>query len=141
MSKKPAEPQNPQETPSLLDDIASGLLSRSAEGLKDSLSPEQISSLGSEAAIALSSPLFQTAYGMVLQELMQQWLTSQPGEEKLRESLYLQARNLFSLEAMMVSQVNQAQQLNLSEAEKAEQDLIRYEDEQGFGLSDLPGYQ
>lgn len=129
-----------EETEPLIDDTTLSQLSQNAEDLKGGLTPEEIRDLGSAAATALSDPMWKEAFNLTLNEIIASWLQSAVHETRLRESLWHRAQNLKSLEAMLTAQVNAAQQVNLSEAEKAEQDLHRYEDIQGFGLDDVPGF-
>jgi len=104
------------------------------------LSREEIAELGSAAATALSDPMWKMAFEMTLNQLVASWLQSSASETAEREDLYRRAVNLQDLEEVLVGVVNQLQQQNLSEQERADQDLNRFDDEQGFGLDELPGF-
>ena len=91
---------------------------------------EEILTLGSEAATLLSAPVFNEAYRMTMDQIVEQWLTSETPES--REALWHQAQNLAEVTRALLAHVNAAQAINLSEEELAEQDLNRWEDEQGF---------
>ncbi len=91
---------------------------------------EEIQALGHEAATLLSSPVFNEAYRATMDQIVEQWMTSETTEQ--REAMWWQVQNLAEVTRQLLSHVNAAQALNLSEAEQAEQDLNAYQDEQGF---------
>lgn len=104
----------------------------------EELTPQETQELGKEAAELLSSPVMNRAYQMMVQNLVNQWLESEVDQKELRESLYHRARDLSQTVEMLGVMMNDAQQLNLSPQEKAEEDLNHYDELQGFGLQDLP---
>lgn len=91
---------------------------------------EEILALGQQAAELLSAPIFNEAYRMTVDQIVEQWLTTD--DPQLREQLWLQAQNLAAVTQNLLGHVNAAQSVNLTEAEMADQDLSRFESEQGF---------
>ena len=98
--------------------------------VEDTVSPEEVRALGHEAATLLSAPIFNEAYRATMDQIVEQWVTAQTTEQ--REALWWQIQSLAEVTRQLLSHVNAAQALNLSEEEKAEQDLNAYQNEQGF---------
>jgi len=119
---------------------------RSAEPPQnDSLTPEQeyeksaqeIMTLGQQASHLLGNPVYNTLYNLKLQRLFGQWLNTIPKEERLRESLYHEARALVEMTSDLGSLVADAEQLLAEEAERnsPEGRQRRYQEQQGFGTA------
>lgn len=101
------------------------------------LSEEEIAEIGQRAATALSDPLWSQTFKLTLNQIVARWLQSDVNATRERENLWHQAQNLFALEEVLMGQVNALQQINLTKAEQAEEDLNHYENIQGFGLEDI----
>ena len=91
---------------------------------------EEIQALGHEAATLLSSPVFNEAYRATMDQIVEQWMTGQTTEQ--REQQWHQIQSLAEVTRQLLSHVNAAQALNLSEQEQAEESLNAYRNEQGF---------
>jgi len=89
--------------------------------------------MGAEASKMLSSPLYNVMYQEKMRELHDQWLSSEPKEERKRESLYWQARGLIELTENMGELVTQAQVIMQSQSDAENAQTQQYLDEQGFG--------
>lgn len=111
---------------------------------QDSSTPEQpdyartaqeIVELGHQASQLLKNPIYNTVYNLRLQELYAAWLNSVPKEEKLRESLYYEAKALMNLTQDLGGLVADANELLAQEQERNSPEGRRrqYEDQQGFG--------
>ena len=97
-----------------------------------SMTEDEILKYGEEAAQLLNAPVYNIAHKMALDSLVDSWLQTADNETQKRESLWLQAQLLGLTAGMLLEMVNAAQNINMSEEEKAEQDLNRFLDEQGF---------
>ena len=107
---------------------------------EDSLTPEQMQrviSVGEEASKLLNSPVYNIAYQQVLNQKFQEWLTSDPKEERRRESLFLQAKALTEVTELLGSAVQDAQRVSHMQREANDPNLQMqdYTDQQGFGLN------
>lgn len=107
---------------------------------QESLTHEQMQRIiqtGEQASKLLGSPVYNIAYQQLLNTKFQEWLTSDPKEERKRESLFLQAKALTEMTDLLGDAVADAQ--TLLQNQQAENDPGQrrqdYENEQGFGLS------
>ena len=97
---------------------------------RNPLSREEAMQLGQEAATLLAAPIFNHAYRATMDQLMETWMTTEDREQ--RDFLWTMVQGLAEVTRHLLANVNAAQALTLSEEQMAEQDLRRYEDEQGF---------
>lgn len=115
-SKKDSEPTSPLKT----------------QEEQDRLTQEEILALGEGAARLLNDDLYNLAHELALSGIMEDWIQTEPHNDLERERLYHEAQALGRVARRLQAMLNAAQQINLTEAERAERDLHRYEDEQGF---------
>lgn len=116
---------------------------RAAPQQQDSSTPElersvqEIMELGNQASHLLRNPVYNVAYNQRLQEYFARWLNSEPKEEKLRESLFHEARAMVVLTEDLAGMVNAAEELLAREQEQNSPEGRRreYEDNQGFGTN------
>ena len=106
----------------------------------DSLTPEQVQRViraGEDASQLLNAPIYNAAYQQVMQQKYQEWLTSDPKEERKRESLYLQARGLMEVTELLGSAVQDAQRVAHAQTQANDPAVQAHEymNEQGFGLN------
>lgn len=115
--------------------------SKHAETLpEDSLTPEQMQRVlqaGEQASQLLNAPIYNIAYQQILNQKFQEWLGSDPKEERRRESLYLQAKGLTEVTELLGSAVADAQRVAHAQKEANDPNLQMqsYDDQQGFGLN------
>ena len=105
----------------------------------ESLSQEQLQqvmAMGEQASQLLNSPVYNMAYQRLLNQKFQQWLTTDPKEERKRESMYCQAQGLIEITELMAGAVEDAQRI-LSERQAQNDPNVQqqqYMDTQGFGI-------
>jgi endo-alpha-1,4-polygalactosaminidase (GH114 family) len=133
MPKGKSAPENtstrPQASPS------GGTTLRRRYKTEEPLTLDEVLVRGEEAARLLESPVYQLAHNMAIESVVEEWISTEEGETQKRESMWREIRALALTQDMLVALINQAQQQNLTQEQAAEQDLNRYEDEQGFGLN------
>lgn len=105
----------------------------------ESLTQEQmqrILQVGESASQLLKSPVYNLAYNQVLNTKYQEWLTSDPKEERKRESLYLQAKALTDVTELMATAVTDAEMVMEQQTalNDPRQQAANMQDTQGFGL-------
>ena len=69
---------------------------------------QQVMQAGQEAAQLLNAEVYNLTYRMKMEDLINQWLTTQPKEQNRRESLYYQAMALREVTQGLSALVEQA---------------------------------
>ncbi len=100
----------------------------------ETLTKEKILELGEQAAQLLNSDVYNLAHQMAISQIENDWMGTSPKESLKRESLWHEAQAHGRAAQNLKALINAAQSQNLTDAQKAEQDLLRYENYQGFGL-------
>lgn len=96
----------------------------------------EIIDLGYAAADALNSPMYQLANKIATDQIMMDWVNTEPKEVNKREALWQEMQAHGRINAVMHTYVERArQQLQAQRDEDSDQQRL---DEQGFGLQ--PGY-
>lgn len=95
---------------------------------------QQILATGERASQLLNSPVYNMAYQRLLNDKFQQWLATDPKEERKRESMHAQAKGLIEITELLSGAVQDAQRI-LSD-QQAQNDPnaqhAQYMDAQGF---------
>ena len=95
--------------------------------------PQETLSIGEDAAQLQANPVFRIAAKRTLDKLIDQWLESDEDDHQKRERLYQEQRALARLLRTLETMKQEAQMVydQMTEEQKAEEDLSRYRDEQG----------
>lgn len=94
------------------------------------LTMQEILTLGEDAARMLKSDVYCLAHEMTMSQIVDEWLAEENPVE--REARWHEAQALGRVARKLKSLVDAAEQVTVQENQRAERDLHRYEDEQGF---------
>ena len=97
------------------------------------LSAAEILSLGEQAATLLDAPVYNLAHRSVIQNLQDEWMSTQPHEREKREGLYQMIRGLSAISAEMAMMIEQARLLTETELTEERKLQLAYDENQGFG--------
>ncbi len=98
---------------------------------------QRIMQVGSQASELLASPVYNMVYQRLMTDLHGQWLTTEPKEERKRESLWMQAKGLEKVTISLSGAVEDAHRVLQENAQKQDpkQKENEYLDNQGFGVN------
>ena len=93
--------------------------------------------IGQSASELLGSPVFNLAYQNMMTRLHGEWMTSQPKEERKRESLWMQAKGLEQVTLDLYAAVEEAQRVAQESAQRHDPKAQEsdYLNAQGYGLN------
>ena len=102
----------------------------------DERSLQELLTMGEQANQLLQNPAYNVAYRMQMDQIIQQWLTSDPKHSNFREGLFHQARGLMDSAHRLGGMVNEAKQILQNQGSEADPERTRndYLNEQGYGL-------
>lgn len=97
---------------------------------------QEILAMGEQANQLLNSQAYNLAYRMQMDQIIEQWLTSDPKHSNFREGLFHKARGLMDSAHTLGGMVTQAQEVlqKQSEEQNPDQRHSNYMDTQGYGL-------
>jgi len=93
--------------------------------------PEEILSLGNQAAQALDSPIYSLAFQSQLQSIQDDWLQTRPEETKTREWLYAKTQAMGETAQELLAFVNAAKEVDAERLHKEELDQMSHAEESG----------
>ena len=96
---------------------------------------QQILATGENASQLLNSPVYNMAYQRLLNDKFQQWLATDPKEERKRESMHAQAKGLIEITELLSGAVQDAQRVLADQQAQNDPGAQRAQflDTQGFG--------
>jgi len=95
---------------------------------------QQVLEAGAQASKLLESPIYNQVYQMQINDIFAQWLSTEPKEERRRESLWHQAQGLKGSAEAMGGMVKYAKTLLDEQSKSHEARESAALDTQGFGL-------
>jgi hypothetical protein len=92
--------------------------------------------VGNDASILLNSPVYNLAYQQLIQQKFEEWMATDPKEERKRESLYHQVKGLVNMTENLSAAVEDAQRILEEQHQESDPEYRRrqYQDAQGFDL-------
>ena len=107
--------------------------SRTIAPTAPSLSAAEILSQGEQASNLLEAPVYNLAHRSVVQNLQDEWMTTQPHERERREGLYQMIRGLSAVSTELAMMIEQARMLTEDEMAKERKLQLAYDEQAGFG--------
>ena len=98
---------------------------------------QRVLQVGEHASQLLQTPVYNLAYRNVVDQIVQDWMGSQPKETMKRESLYNQVNGLINVTERLSSAVEEAKRVLSEQQAQNDPNTVHndYMDNQGFGLN------
>lgn len=100
------------------------------------LTGEEIKNLGQQAADLLEAPVFNLAWGSMIQQIQDDWLETEPKEREKRESLHAEARAAMRMLDSLNLRYEAAMRVSEDETRTNKELLFDYDEHSGF-----PGHE
>lgn len=100
---------------------------------KPQLTAEEILTQGEQASSLLEAPIYNLAHRSVIQNLQDEWMTTQPHEREKREGLYQMIRGLSAISSEMAMMVEQARLMDEDDLAQERKLQLAYDENAGFG--------
>ena len=103
---------------------------------EEPLAPEEIKSLGEQAASLMAAPVFNMAWRAMVQDVQDEWLATEPKEREKRESLHAEVRAAGRMLNSLTLRYEAAQRVSEDETRTDNELLFEYDENSGF-----PGHE
>ncbi len=110
--------------------------SRTIAQTEPQLTAQEILSQGEQASRLLDSPIYNIAHRSVIQNLQDEWMTTDPKEREKREGLYQMVRGLSTVSSEMAMMIERARLISDDEMMKENKLQLAYDENTGFNLGD-----
>ena len=90
--------------------------------------------MGEQASRLLDSPVYNIAHRSVIQNLQDEWMTTDPKEKEKRQGLYQMVRGLSTVSSEMAMMIERARLISDDEMMKENKLQLAYDENTGFDL-------